>query len=151
MTKEELKDLKIELAARKIIRRKLESNINALEPAILKTVEAREARKEQLSEYKNYNDLQDAYGWGFITEEEFDTLAEALENGIEQIDKEISAHEIAKQILSGWLKITNGDIYDLEFQLLSPKKQKEIRDRSYEIEMKRKERRESKDETRTDL
>ena len=141
MTAEEMKDLKIELRARKIVKRKLEVAIRSLMPKISQQVAAREARKQQLTEYRNYNDLQDAYGWGIITEEEFDRLAAALETGTEAIDKEVTAEEIAKDVLTGWLRITSGDISSLEFEMLPEKKQIEILEQNYEIAKRRQERR----------
>ena len=141
MTAEEMKDLKIELRARKIVKRKLEVAIRSLMPKISQQVAAREARKQQLTEYRNYNDLQDAYGWGIITEEEFDRLAAALETGTEAIDKEVTAEEIAKDVLTGWLRRTSGDISSLEFEMLPEKKQIEILEQNYEIAKRRQERR----------
>lgn len=141
MNAKEKRDTIIELRSRKIVKRKLEVALRSLQPKIEKVKEDREKRKEHLSEYRNYNDLQDAYGWGFITEEEFDALAIALEQGTEAIDNEISEHEIAASIISGWLKITDGDIASLEFDLMPESKKKKIRDESYEILKRREERR----------
>lgn len=135
------KDIRVELKARKIVKRKLESAINAIEPTVLKTIDSREKRKETLLQYKDERELQDAYGWGFITEEEYDALLLQLREGTEAIDAEKSAHEIAKEILVGWLKITLSDISSLEFDLLPEKKQNEIRERNYQIAMEREERR----------
>ena len=141
MNAKEKRDTIIELRSRKIVKRKLEVALRSLQPKIEKTKEDREKRKERLSEYRNYNDLQDAYGWGFITEEEFDALAIALEQRTEAIDNEISEHEIAASIISGWLKITAGDIASLEFDLMPESKKQKIREENLEILKRREERR----------
>ena len=135
------KDIRNSLKARKIIKRKLETAINSLEKSITKIVVDREKRKQTLMQYKSENEIQDAYGWEFITEEEYYSLLEQFRKGTEVIDTETSPQEIAKDILYGWLKIMLSDIASLEFDLLPEKKQNEIRERNYQITMEREERR----------
>lgn len=135
------KEIRLELKARKIIKKKLEKVIKSLEKPISKLVADRDKRKETLMQYKDEHELQDAYGWGFITEEEYDALLAQLREGTDAIDAETSAQEIAKDILSGWLKITLSDISSLEFDLLPKKKQDEIREENYRILKEREERR----------
>lgn len=75
MTDKEKKDLKIELKSRQIVLHKLNVARNSLTSRkIAKIVEERHKREEQLSEYKNEDEIADAYGWGFMSEEEYDDL-----------------------------------------------------------------------------
>lgn len=145
MTDKEKKDLRVELKARKIVQKKLNTATVALYKKILKIRAEREKRIAELSEYHDERDLQDAYGWGIITEDEYDRRLAALRDGRDKIDAEVSAEEIAWDILSGWSRITKGDIASLEFELLPPAKQEEIRQRNYEIAQEREKRRKERD------
>lgn len=150
MTVEEKKNIKIELKSRKIVVKKLESAIKSLRKITDRQKAEREERKQHLSEYKNERDLQDAYGWGFIEEEEYDRLRKAMQDGIEIIDSEKTAEEIALEIISGWRKLMNSDISDLEFQLLPAKEQDRIREQNYQIILKRLARNQQKKGVRSD-
>lgn len=146
MTDKEKKDLKIELKSRQIVLHKLTVALNSLTSRkIAKIVEERHKREEQLSEYKNEDEIADAYGWGFMSEEEYDDLLSRFREGKEAIRNEKSAEEIAAEILSGWIRITEGDIESLRFDLLSDEKKEEIRQRNYEIAQRREERRKNHD------
>ena len=134
------KEIQLELTARKIVKRKLESAIKSLDKPIAKIVAEREKRKETLMMYKNEEELRDAYGWEFITEEEFYSLLDQFRNGTEAIDAEVSAQERAKDILRGWLSITYGDISSFEFDLLPEKKKQKIREENERILKEREER-----------
>lgn len=141
MDKKERNDLKLELAARKMVLKKIESAKRSFSGRIAKVKEDRQNRKDALSEYKNEDEILDAYGWGFITEEEYDRLREEFEKGQESIDNEVSSVELADNILNGWAKIMRSDISELEFELLPKKKQDEIREKNYEIILERQKRR----------
>ena len=139
MTDAERKELKLEIKGRKIVVNKLKTALNSLNRKVDKIEKERQSRKETLLEYKNENDLQDAYGWGFITEEEYYNLLEMMRNGIQVIDEETSPEEIAKHIIQEWFGRMLSDIASFEFDLLSPEKQAEIRKKNEEILNKRKE------------
>ena len=146
MTDKEKKDLKIELKSRQIVLHKLNVARNSLTSRkIAKIVEERQKREAELSEYKNEDEIADAYGWGFMSEEEYDDLLSRFREGKEAIRNEKSAEEIAAEILSGWIRITEGDIESLRFDLLSDEKKEEIRQRNYEIAQRREERRKNHD------
>lgn len=145
MTDKEKKDLRVELKARKIVQKKLNTATVALYKKILKIRAEREKRIAELSEYRDERDLQDAYGWGIITEEEYDRRLAALRDGRDKIDAEVSEEEIAWDILSGWIRITEGDIESLRFDLLPDEKKEEIRQRNYEIAQRREVRRKNHD------
>ena len=141
MTIEERKDTKIELKSRKIVVKKLESAIKSLKKVTDRQKAEREERKQNLSQYKDEHELQEAYGWGFIEEDEYDRLLEQMKNGIDAIDSEKTAEEIALEIINHWERIMSSDISDLKFQLLPEKEQERIREQNYQIAMKRQEKR----------
>lgn len=144
MNQTEKKDLQIELKSRKILKAKLEIAVRSLDKQVGKIISDRQSRKEKLSQYKNENDLQDAYGWGFIDEDEYYKTLDAMRSGTEAIENEKTAQEIAKDMLKGWLKITESDISALEFDLLSDKKKAEIRKENERILAEREKRRKEK-------
>lgn len=125
MTNKEKKDLKIELKSRQLFLKKLETARRALEKTCTRIQAERVRREEQLFEYGN--------------------LLSRFREGKEAIRDEKSAEEIAAEILSGWIRITEGDIESLRFDLLSDEKKEEIRQRNYEIAQRREERRKNHD------
>lgn len=145
MTSKEKKDIKVEIKARKLVIKKLDSAIKALEKPVTRIVLDRVKRKDQLSEYKDENDLQDAYGWGFITEEEYNRLLDAMRDGTAAIDSEVAAEEIAVDMLTGWRRIMSSDIASLEFELLPKEEQARIQEENYRIAMEREERRRNRE------
>ena len=140
----EKKNLRIELKSRKILKSKLDVAIRSLDKQVNKIILDRELRKNTVSEYKNEYDLHDAYGWGFITQDEYYSLLECMRLGIDAIDNEISAPEIAQNMLKGWLKIVLSDIYSIEYDLLPEKKKEKIRQENERILAEREKRRKEK-------
>ena len=138
--KEMQKALKQEIAARKLVMKRLQSPLAHAKALAEKTKAARIKRIEELSEYKSYRDAQDAYGYGCITEEEFDAIVDFLENN-EELKNRKSVEEHAASILADFVNGLSREIAGLEFELLPPKKQQEIRDKNYELLERRKERR----------
>ena len=66
LSAKEKKDMKVELKARKIVLKKLDSSLSSLDKSIDRIRQKREDRKASLSDYRNEHELQDAYGWDFI-------------------------------------------------------------------------------------
>lgn len=140
MTEKERSSIKVELKSRKIVEKKLETAIRALEKPIARIKAEREKRKEELSEYRDERDLLDAYGWGIITEEEYDDLRDRMAAGKDLIDNEKSEYEIAQEMMRSWLRDIRSDIESLKFDLLPAEKQVEILENNYRIAKQRIER-----------
>ena len=140
MTDAERKELKFEIKGRKIVVGKLETALKALTKKVDKIEKDRQNRKETLLEYKDESELQDAYGWGFITEDDYYKLLEAMRKGVQTIDEETTPEEVAKNIIQEWIERMWSDIYSFEYDLLPPEKQAEIMKKNEEILQKRKER-----------
>lgn len=131
-SKEMLADLRVEIKARKLVIKKLNTAVKFLSQTADKKRAARVEKREKLLQYKTYEEAQEAYGWGFITEEEFDEVVKRLEDTQADVDKP-SAEELAVSTLLGWIKLCMSDIADLEFQMLPPEKQDEIRENNYRL------------------
>ena len=138
--KQELqKALKQEIAARKLVMKRLRSPLEHAKALAEKKKNERIARIEELSTYKSYYEAQEAYGFGMITEEEFDEIVDFLENN-EKLKEQTSVEEHAANILAEFVNGLSSEIAGLEFELLPQKKQQEIRNKNFELLERRKNR-----------
>lgn len=134
---EEQKAIKLEIKARKELLRRLDHPQKLLRAATEKEAQKRKERIEKLTQYKSYQEAQDDYGWGFITEEEFDEVVRIMETGTEEIEKEITPVEVAEHILAEFVGRLMHEIAGLEFDLLSPEEQLRVMERNDAIRARR--------------
>lgn len=142
--KQERRSLRVEIKARKLIIKKLETAINALQKTADRQRAERQAEREKLLEFKSYNDAQDAYGWGLITEEEFDRITTFLESSQNAVD-EPTAEDIAIKTLLNWQQHMGAEIANIEFDMLPKEEQSRILDKNLEILKRREERRKERE------
>ena len=139
--KERIKDLKIELKARKLVLAKLETALKPLQAKAERQRTDRAVRREViLGEYKTYDEAHEAYGYGYITEKDFEEIVDFLENSQKKVDAP-DAEAIAASIIKDWIKRMNSDIYHFEFELKPPEEQEEIRRKNEEFHQAQAERR----------
>lgn len=131
--REEREALQLEIRARQELARRMEHPLKLLERAAKKEQQKRKERIEHLTEYKSYNEAQEAYGWEFITEEEFDEIVRILEEGTERIEKERTPVEIAKDILNKFVNGLTYEIASFEFDLLPEEEKEHVRQKNEEI------------------
>lgn len=135
------KELRCEIKARKLVIKKIENAYNRLSQQAENQRTKREQKVANMFElYRNVDDARDAYGWGFISEEEFRQIEEAFEKGEKELLNNKSNEEYAAKILGEFITRLKHDISGFEFELLPEKEQNRIRERNYEIAMRRKER-----------
>jgi len=140
-SKDEIKDLKIELKARQLVLSKLETALKPIEAKAKRQHTDRAVRREtMLREYKTYDEAHEAYGYGYITQKEFEEITALLENSQKIVDKP-DAEAIAASIIKHWIKTTKSDIYYFEFELKSPEEQEEIRQKDEAFRREQDERR----------
>ena len=142
--KQERRSLRVEIKARKLIIKKLETAINALQKTADRQRAERQAEREKLLEFKSYNDAQDAYGWGLITEEKFDRITTFLESSQNAVD-EPTAEDIAIKTLLNWQQHMGAEIANIEFNMLPKEEQSRILDKYLEILKRREERRKERE------
>lgn len=140
INKELRNDIKREIKVRKLVIKRLKSPLAHAQALGEKKRVERLARIAELSEYKSYYDAQEAYGFGCITEEEFDTIVDFLEHS-EEMKQIKSVEEHAANLLAEFVNRLQAEIAGFEFELLPEKKQKEIRNKNYELLKRRDERR----------
>ncbi|GEM_PF-957993 len=138
--KKERKSIRVEIKARKLVIKKLATAISALQKTADRQKAEKAAKREKLLEYKTYGEAQDAYGYGVITEEEFDEIVEFLEKS-QQIVDEPTAEELAFKILLNWRHHMGLEIANLEFEMLPKEEQSRILEKNIEILQKREARR----------
>ena len=135
--KKERAELRHEIRARKLVIKKVENVHSRLKKQAENKFNERKKRVDEISIYESERDLLDAYGWGLITEEEYDKIRILREKGEGSLLNDKSAEEYAAQILGEFIVHLKHDISSLEFELLPEKEQNRIREQNYEIAMKR--------------
>ena len=138
--KEMRKSIRFEIKCRKLLIKKLDSLMKRMESAAEKQIRKRKDRWGEVSQYKSYEEAQEAYGCAVITQEEFFAIADFLEAGEEAVKNEKSAEEAARDILKEFITGLNREISSLEWDLLSEKEKEEIRSKNAEILERRKNR-----------
>ena len=129
-------DLKFEIRARKLVLKRLESVVARADEKARNVRAARLARLDELSEYKNLREAQDAYGWDLITEEEYNQLQRFFEEK-EELKDSPSPEEYAAEILGRFVAGLRREIASFEFDLLPPKEQARIRKSNEELLQRR--------------
>ena len=141
MDKDTRKDLRFEIRARELVLKRLKSPAAHARSLGEKKKQDRIARIEELSSYKSYNEAQEAYGWGYITEEEFWEITDFLEKN-EDLKEVKSVEEYASEIINTFMNRLYHEIASLQFELLPPKEQEKLRKKNEEILERRRQRNE---------
>lgn len=130
--KSERKEIRKEIKARRIVIKKLDTALRALERIAKREQFERQTEREKLMEYKTYNEAQDAYGWGQITEEEFDKIVKFLDDTEEYLNIR-TANDLAIKIIRSFRGELSGEIDAIKFDLLPKREQEKIKARNQEI------------------
>lgn len=149
MTEKEKKrraDVRFEIRARKLALKRLTTPLKQAKAAAEKKKAKRQERISAACAYESYEDAQTAYGFGMITEEEFDEIAEAMELGQEWVEHAITPEEAAVSVLQDIVQRLEREISDFEWDLLSEEEKKKIRQQNEEILARRKNRKAASDE-----
>lgn len=123
--------LRTEIRSCQLALKRLEHPIALAVAAAEKKKLARLKRLEELGRFKDARDAQDAYGFGCITEEEYDAVLDFLEHK-EEMKSVKSPEEHAADILQEFAFKLRQDIAGFEFELLPPKEQERIRQERFE-------------------
>ena len=132
MDKETKKDLQFEIRARNIVLKRLKSPLEHARALGEKKKGERIARIEELSTYKTYEEAHEAYGWGYLNDEEFQEVVDFLEKN-EEMKGVKSAEEYAAEIIGAFVAGLSKEIASIEFELLPPEEQERIRKKHEEF------------------
>ena len=120
---------------------KIEKDLRRLIDKYAKAVKREEdARKQQFQEamqYRSLREIQDDYGWEFITEKQYQLFVKIFEEGEEVLKNHPkTVNEIAHSILCTMCGAVSRDRMQWEFEALSPEEQEAERKRAEESNKK---------------
>ena len=124
------KEIKKEIRIRKLVIKKLETAIRDLNRSVETQKKKKRDRLERLMEYKTYEEAHEAYGYGFLTEQEFYEVQDLLEEKENKIEAP-GVEECAARILLSLEKEMYSDIRSFEFELLPQKERTRILEENY--------------------
>lgn len=131
---------RLEIRTRELVLKRLSHPLALAQAAAERKRSERLARLEELGEYKTFEEAHEAYGWGYISEEEFETIRNFLEHK-EELKSERSAEEYAADILHEFVAGLRKEISHFQFELLPQKEQKRIQQQQAELLERRRSRR----------
>lgn len=102
MTTEEIN--KLERKSREELLKRLEYPRKLLEKAAAKRVNERKEKFARFTRFADEKEAQEAYGWGMITEKEYDELCDLFRKGEEEIENERSVEECALEMLESFMR-----------------------------------------------
>jgi hypothetical protein len=145
MTNGEKDALRLEIKARKELYKRLSYPKRLLDEAAAKERKKREERVNAVREYKSFEELQEAYGYDLISEEEFREGEKALELGAQYVENTKSATEIAANMLFEFMGRLLREQQGFEFELLPAQEQDRILRQRDELLARRKSARDIED------
>lgn len=114
----------MEAKACKLLLKDLERIRAKLRRRIEKEAADREAEFEAAMQYHSENDIQEAYGWEFISEQQYERYLELFRQGRKAIDEHSpTVTELALSILNRIFQDIDRDCRQCEFEALSPDEQ----------------------------
>lgn len=121
----------LEAAACKMILKDLERLCEKYKRRIDREQAARQAEFETVMEYRSEEDIQDAYGWEFITERQYGRYLALFREGQAALEHhDPTKAEIAYGILCRMAGNVQRDIREWEFSALTPEQQRVERERA---------------------
>lgn len=127
------KATKLELDAYVYLQKKLQGLADQIEKAVTKKSQQEEAREMELMEYKTEEDIQDAYGWDIITDEEREKLLVRLRGAQEKVALP-TKEKIALDELRSIMKEVRRTRADLEYELMSDEEKEQRQKQSEEFQ-----------------
>ena len=125
-------DYKFEIEIRKIVIKRLAYPEKLLSTAAKKEADKREARVLAARQFETLEEAGEAYGWGYITAEEYAGITKALEEGDDYINNALTPIEHAHVMLKAYIARLESEIRDFKFHMLPDEEQDRIRKESEE-------------------
>lgn len=130
MTEKELQErasIKLEIEARKEVLKKVENAFKRLRKQADSNLEKRKEKVRAAREYRSLDEAHEAWGYDFITDEEFEEIKKVFELGDAYIENNLSPQEVAVNILGRFIAGLNKEIRSFKFELLPIEEQECIR------------------------
>ena len=128
-----MEDYTFEIRCRKYLVKRLTVLKDAIEKTVDKEKEARKAQIERLCKFKDTDEAANAYGYGDITEEEYQEVCAALEEGAAFVEFTKTPKAAALEILKEFMDHQEREIADFEWSMKSPEEQERIRKKNEEF------------------
>lgn len=109
-------EIKLELKAVKKVITRLESSYKEYTK---KHEERAAALKKLIDEYATAEEAQDAYGWGFITEDQYDLIREAFSEQDKAMDAP-TEFSVSAKIIGSFIKELKDSARFMEYELMTP-------------------------------
>jgi|GEM_PF-2473649 len=113
----------LEVACRKLLLKRLQTPMNTLERARAKEVEESEKRIASLTEYQAPEEAHEAFGYGYISEDEYRKVCDYFKDGEQISSGSVTETGAAIEILSEFISRLEGEIRYFEWEAL-PKEEK---------------------------
>lgn len=140
MTRNEKNEIKLELKAAKYVRDRIKTISSHARKRKDGKLKETERRAQELTQYQSVEEAQEAYGWGYITEEEYERIIDLFE-GREGKVNDIDVDDMILNWTHRFLDQLNSSINEYEYLLMTPEEQEKYQQSRREIEeMKRKRR-----------
>lgn len=140
MTKNEKNEIKLELKAAKYVRDRIKTISSHARKRKDDKLKETEMRAQELTQYQSVEEAQEAYGWGYITEQEYNHIVDLFE-GREGKVNDIDVDDMILNWTHRFLDQLNSSINEYEYLLMTPEEQEKYQQSRREIEeMKRKRR-----------
>ena len=125
----------MEAAACRKIGKELDRIIAKYERAVIREADARKTEFELVMGYRSEQEIQDAYGWDFITEAQYKRYVDIFRAGEDALQNpERTVNEIVVSILQRINKDIYRDQLEWQFSALTPEQQAAERKRTEESE-----------------
>jgi len=121
-------DSVLEIAWRKELVKRLQSPMNSLTRKITKEQELKQKRLEELKKYSTPEEAHDAYGYGYITWDEYEQIRQDFDTA----DKIVSPVEAARDELQSIIARLASEIRYFEWDKLSDAEKLEIEQKNEE-------------------
>ena len=120
---EQRKVLELEAAARRELLKRLDHPEKLLKAAVDKETAKAEQRVERNRQYRTVEEVQEAYGYEEITDDERCALIKAIEDGEDYVNNTMTPLRAALGILRDFTGRLSREAVDFEFSLLPPEEQ----------------------------
>lgn len=135
MKREMQEATKLELDAYAYLEKKLRGLKNQIQKIIDKQAKQVVDRATELMEYKTEEEVQEAYGWGYITETERRKLIDCL-RGAEETAELPTKESMAMMELNSIIAKVNGMVREFEYALLTDEEKERRQKRNEEFQNK---------------
>ena len=115
--------LKLDAEGCRLLIKKLKPVQRSLETVVKREKAKRAERIAALNEYKTEQDIQDAYGYGYISDDERRQLLEMLETGEKYVEDVQTKTSVALHLLREFVGRLSRQANSYEFELMPPEEQ----------------------------